>query len=252
VDPVTGQTVPEWKLREFEDLKSAVASMWEQLDVPAEEVTAFLSEADLMAPYSAEGMYFEWAHATVRTHAHAMLFNTVLAMFCSLASSIHAVLDMYQDMYRRLSNASGGVPAPALTNGSGMGMGSGNGGYNGGGASSGNNRSPGNMNGGGYNTQGLGPATTPSMSSMPRGGISPLPMSAPRGGQGMGGQGMSSAGGAGARPTSGGRGAPAATSGFRSTGFGKNDDYYGSKAKTLPPSMGGPGSSGRTGSPSRR
>jgi hypothetical protein len=47
--------VPEWKLREFEDLKAAVAGLWEQLDVPAEDVTAFLSEADLMAPFSPEG-----------------------------------------------------------------------------------------------------------------------------------------------------------------------------------------------------
>ena len=54
-DPTTGEAVPEWKLREFEDLKSAVAGLWEQLDVPAEEVTAFLSEADLMAPYSPQG-----------------------------------------------------------------------------------------------------------------------------------------------------------------------------------------------------
>jgi hypothetical protein len=43
--------------------------MWEQLDVPAEEVTAFLSECDLLAPFSPR------------------------------------VLEMYQDMYRRLTNA---------------------------------------------------------------------------------------------------------------------------------------------------
>ena len=55
------------QLREFEDLKAAVAGLWEQLDVPAEEVTAFLSEADLMAPYSPQ------------------------------------VLEMYQDLYTRLS-----------------------------------------------------------------------------------------------------------------------------------------------------
>ncbi len=54
-DPTTGDAVPEWKLREFEDLKSAVAGLWEQLDVPAEDVTAFLSEADLLAPYSPQG-----------------------------------------------------------------------------------------------------------------------------------------------------------------------------------------------------
>jgi hypothetical protein len=54
-DPTTGDAVPEWKLREFEDLKGAVAGLWEQLDVPAEDVTAFLSEADLLAPYSPQG-----------------------------------------------------------------------------------------------------------------------------------------------------------------------------------------------------
>jgi hypothetical protein len=51
-DPTTGEVVPTWKLREFEDLKGAVCSMWEQLDVPPEEITAFLSEADLIAPFS--------------------------------------------------------------------------------------------------------------------------------------------------------------------------------------------------------
>ena len=48
----TGAGVPEWKLREFEDLKAAVSGMWEGLDVPAEDVTAFLSEVDLLAPFS--------------------------------------------------------------------------------------------------------------------------------------------------------------------------------------------------------
>ena len=56
--------VPEWKLREFADLRNAVASMWETLDIPPEDVTAFLSECDLLAPYHPK------------------------------------VLEMYQDMYR--------------------------------------------------------------------------------------------------------------------------------------------------------
>jgi chromosome segregation ATPase len=56
-DPTTSEVVPEWKLREFEDLKAAVAGLWEQLDVPAEDITAFLSEADLMAPYSPQGAW---------------------------------------------------------------------------------------------------------------------------------------------------------------------------------------------------
>jgi hypothetical protein len=46
-----GGEVPEWKLREFADLRNAVATMWEQLDIPPEDVTAFLSECDLLAPY---------------------------------------------------------------------------------------------------------------------------------------------------------------------------------------------------------
>jgi hypothetical protein len=66
-DPTTGEVVPAWKLREFEDLKGAVCSMWEQLDVPPEDITAFLSEADLIAPFSPQ------------------------------------VLEMYSDMYRRLT-----------------------------------------------------------------------------------------------------------------------------------------------------
>ena len=61
--------VPEWKLREFEDLRAAVSSLWESLDVPAEDVTAFLSEVDLLAPFSP------------------------------------TVLDMYADMYARLTGA---------------------------------------------------------------------------------------------------------------------------------------------------
>ncbi len=71
-------------MREFEDLKSAVAGLWEQLDVPAEEVTAFLSEADLMAPFSPQ------------------------------------VLEMYQDLYTRLSQnmplpePPAPAPAPAM------------------------------------------------------------------------------------------------------------------------------------------
>ena len=56
-DPATAEAVPEWKLREFEDLKAAVAGLWEQLDVPAEDITSFLSEADLMAPYSPQGAF---------------------------------------------------------------------------------------------------------------------------------------------------------------------------------------------------
>lgn len=44
--------VPQWKLTEFEELRAAVSSMWEQLDVPPEDVTAFLSECDLLAPFS--------------------------------------------------------------------------------------------------------------------------------------------------------------------------------------------------------
>jgi RhoGEF domain len=73
--------VPEWKLREFEDLRNAVATMWEQLDVPAEDITAFLSECDLLAPYHPK------------------------------------VLEMYQDMYKRLTgvavaNGAGSVASP--------------------------------------------------------------------------------------------------------------------------------------------
>jgi hypothetical protein len=70
-------SVPEWKLREFEDLRNAVATMWEQLDVPPEDVTAFLSECDLLAPFSP------------------------------------AVLGMYQDMYRRLTNAASAAAVAA-------------------------------------------------------------------------------------------------------------------------------------------
>jgi hypothetical protein len=51
VDGSPDGSVPDWKLREFEGLKTAVASLWEQLEVPAEDVTAFLSECDLLAPY---------------------------------------------------------------------------------------------------------------------------------------------------------------------------------------------------------
>lgn len=80
------EAVPDWKLREFADLRNAVASMWEQLDVPAEDVAAFLSECDLLAPFSP------------------------------------AVLSMYQDMYRRLTNAAAAAAvaatAPALAGGS--------------------------------------------------------------------------------------------------------------------------------------
>jgi hypothetical protein len=55
--------------------------MWEQLDVPAEDITAFLSECDLLAPYHPK------------------------------------VLEMYQDMYKRLtgvavSNGAGSVASP--------------------------------------------------------------------------------------------------------------------------------------------
>lgn len=87
-----GEEVPDWKLREFADLRNAVASMWEQLDVPAEDVAAFLSECDLLAPFSP------------------------------------AVLSMYQDMYRRLTNAAAAAAvaatAPALAGGSGSAPGS--------------------------------------------------------------------------------------------------------------------------------
>ena len=43
--------VPEWKLREFESLKAAVSTLWEELDVPDQEIVDFLSAADLAAPY---------------------------------------------------------------------------------------------------------------------------------------------------------------------------------------------------------
>jgi hypothetical protein len=43
--------IPDAKLREFEELKHAVTSMWETMDIAPEDVTAFLSEADLAAPY---------------------------------------------------------------------------------------------------------------------------------------------------------------------------------------------------------
>eukprot|EP01138_Halocafeteria_seosinensis_P008034 gb/GECG01008210.1/.p1 GENE.gb/GECG01008210.1/~~gb/GECG01008210.1/.p1 ORF type:complete len:867 (+),score=177.83 gb/GECG01008210.1/:1-2601(+) len=44
-------SVPEWKLREFEGLKSAVATLWEELNVPDTEMVDFLSAADMAAPY---------------------------------------------------------------------------------------------------------------------------------------------------------------------------------------------------------
>ena len=81
-DPTTGEIVPPWKLREFDELKNGVAAMWEQLDVPPEEITAFLSEADLLAPFSP------------------------------------AVLEMYQDMYKRLTapEAALALPPPPTSN----------------------------------------------------------------------------------------------------------------------------------------
>jgi hypothetical protein len=42
----------EEALREFEALKGGVVSLWETLDVPADDIMAFLSECDLLAPYS--------------------------------------------------------------------------------------------------------------------------------------------------------------------------------------------------------
>lgn len=43
--------VPAATLKEFQELKHAVTSMWETMDIAPEDVTAFLSEADLAAPY---------------------------------------------------------------------------------------------------------------------------------------------------------------------------------------------------------
>lgn len=79
-DPTTGEIVPPWKLREFDELKNGVAAMWEQLDVPPEEVTAFLSEADLLAPFAP------------------------------------AVLEMYQDMYKRLTAPEAALALPPPPN----------------------------------------------------------------------------------------------------------------------------------------
>lgn len=47
----TSDSVPEWKLREFEELKKAVATLWEELNVPDTEMVDFLSAADMAAPY---------------------------------------------------------------------------------------------------------------------------------------------------------------------------------------------------------
>lgn len=74
VDPVTGQPVPAWKVAEFEELKLAIIRLWDTLDIPPEEITAFLSEVDLMAPFSPQ------------------------------------VLEMYNDMYKRLSGALPAIP----------------------------------------------------------------------------------------------------------------------------------------------
>jgi hypothetical protein len=69
--------VPEWKQREFEDLKRYVTDMWTRLEVPDEDVVAFLSECELVAPFN------------------------------------HRVLDMYRDMYRRLTDGDAELVGPA-------------------------------------------------------------------------------------------------------------------------------------------
>lgn len=73
------EAVPDWKLQEFEQLKQTVCEMWEQLEVPEEDVTAFLSECDLMAPYHPK------------------------------------VLAMYQEMHSRLVEQDPALTAPAPT-----------------------------------------------------------------------------------------------------------------------------------------
>lgn len=62
------EDVPEWKLREFEELKRYVTDMWERLEVPDEDVVEFLSECEMLAPFD------------------------------------ERVLSMYKDMYRRLAD----------------------------------------------------------------------------------------------------------------------------------------------------
>jgi hypothetical protein len=224
VDPVTGAPVPEWKLREFEDLKAAVASMWEQLDVPAEEVTAFLSEADLMAPYSPEGSYPTPPLPARPSRAHALL----------LPHSSPAVLDMYHDMYRRLS-ASASTSAYTSS-------------YPLQSASLGAATQPTSPNGVNYgaSARGTGYGSTPATAKQ---SVSPLPMSAARPTPAAAvsrNVSMSSAGSA-QRMT------PAAASSFRETGFsGRRDEDYGVKSKTLPPSLGGPGGRGNSSPPRRR
>ena len=60
--------VPQWKIAEFEELRSAVSSMWEQLDVPPEDVTAFLSECDLLAPFSPAVLALYQVRSTMGGH----------------------------------------------------------------------------------------------------------------------------------------------------------------------------------------
>lgn len=39
-------------VREFEQLREGVVSLWEQLEAPPDEIVSFLSECDLIAPYN--------------------------------------------------------------------------------------------------------------------------------------------------------------------------------------------------------
>lgn len=58
-DDAAGADVPEWRQREFDDLKRYVTDMWERLEVPDEDVLAFLSECEMLAPFDERvlGMY---------------------------------------------------------------------------------------------------------------------------------------------------------------------------------------------------
>ena len=99
-----GGKVPEWKLREFEELRNAVATMWEQLDVPAEDVTAFLSEADLLAPY----------HPKVLDMYTDMCVLGALPLRSATAPGLfsHPHPHPFPHRYRRLTSAVAGPSSP--------------------------------------------------------------------------------------------------------------------------------------------
>ncbi|KAA0162096.1 hypothetical protein FNF28_04842 [Cafeteria roenbergensis] len=77
-DGKQSEDVPEWRQREFEDLKRYVTDMWERLEVPDEDVLAFLAECEELAPFDAR------------------------------------VLDMYRDMYARLADGDADVVGAAV------------------------------------------------------------------------------------------------------------------------------------------